>query len=150
MLVDFSISFAVIAVFLWAGIQYMRMVEPRGFWTRNVTRPLRLGPVLFVLLAALTAYLAYWEPRKFDGQFRPEAPEVDYVGWIVISFSPFTLVMALWSIFAYLRLWRIQFRSPSGLGRILPGVLVLPLAGAIYTGASLSFPAIYFLPMFEA
>jgi hypothetical protein len=124
----------------------MRMAEPRGFWSRNVTPHLRLGPVLFVLLAALTAYLACWEPEIFFSRF---GPEVDTrIGFIINGFAPFTFGIAVWAAFAYVRLWRIQFRSPTKMGRILLGLLALPLAGAVFTGASLSYPAIYFLPMF--
>lgn len=146
MLSDLTISVVVIAVFLCVGIQYMRLAEPRGFWSWKVTPHLRLGPALFILLAALTAYLAYWEPLSFDSQF---GPEVDSrVGWIVEAFAPFTLGIALWGVFAYLRLWRIQFQSRSIGGWLLLGVLAFPLGAAFYTGAILAVPAIFSLPEF--
>lgn len=143
---DISIYVGVIGIFIFCGIQYMRMAEPRVLWKWKVTPHLRLGPALFVLLAAATAYLGYWEPKKLDSQF---GPDVDSrIGFIVVGFSPFVLGTAMWAVFAYVRLWRIQFQSPSVAGWIFLVVLAVPLAGAFYTGAIVLLPAIDVLPEF--
>src|ERR1700744_3353285 len=98
MLIGKTIAIIVTALFLWSGIQYMRLAKPHRFWSRRVTIHPRLGPVLFIILAAVTAYLGYWSPRKLDSQF---APDVDSrIGWVVAGFAPFTTGIALWAIFS--------------------------------------------------
>jgi hypothetical protein len=140
------VSITVIALFLWTGIQYMRLTKPRRFWSWRVTIHPRLGPMLFIVLASVTAYLGYWLPWRIDSQFTPDIDS--RIGMIVAGFAPFTTGMALWAIFSYIRLVRIQRRDPTGAGKVILAVLALPLAGSIYAGALVADAAFYFLPTF--
>ena len=140
------ISIAVVTLFFYVGIQYARMAKPYRVWSLCVTTHPRLGPILFISLAAVTAYLGYWLPVKTDSQFTPDVDS--RIGMVIAGIAPFTAGMALWAIFSYIRLVRIQRQAPTGAGRILLAVLALPLAGSIFTGTMVADAAFYFLPSF--
>ena len=146
MLTEKIISIVVIALFFWAGIRYMRLTKPHRFWGWQVTIHPGLGPALFIILAAVTAYLGCWLPWKFDSQFTPDVDS--RIGFVVAGFAPFTTGIALWAIFSYIRLFRIQRQAPTVGGRVSLAVLALPLAGSVYTGVLLADAAFYFLPSF--
>lgn len=129
---------------LYAGFQYARFRSIRGFWSRPITPHLRLGPTLFIILAAVTTYLGYWWPVTFDRQF---SEDVDSrITWVVSGFAPVTAGTAILGIFAYIRLIRIQKKSPGYIGWILLIILPVPLAWSVYIGAVLFSSAIFFLP----
>ena len=129
---------------LYAGFQYARFRSVQGFWSRPITPHLRLGPTLFIILAAATTYLGYWWPVTLDRQF---SEDVDSrITWVVSGFAPVTTGTAILGIFAYIRLIRIQKKSPGYIGWILLAILPVPLAWSVYIGAILLRSAIFFLP----
>lgn len=139
-------SIAVIVIFLGLGIQYARLTKPRRFWNPRLTTDQKLGPALFIVLAAVTTYLGCWLPDKIDSQFEPDVDS--RIGMVVAGFAPFTVGMAVWAVFSYIRLLRIQRQDFTIASWIWLAVLALPLVTSIYLSVPLVDAAIYFLPSF--
>jgi hypothetical protein len=144
-----KIILSVLLYFLVAGVLfYIRYIRssPRSLWRKRLTPHVRLGPSLFVLLGAVTSYLAYWFPLWRDRQYPADFDT--RIGFLVVGFAPFTTGMAVFAAFSYFRLYRIQRQSSTSVGWLLLCILAVPMIFSGFTGAKLLPAAILELPSF--
>jgi len=139
-------AFAIITLLLFLGVDCLHARVTPGLFRRQVTLHSRLGPALFVILAAITSFLAYWFPLWRDRQY---PADIDTrIGFLIVGFAPLTTGTAILAVYSYFRLYRLQRQSPTAIGRILLVVLALPLTASAYTGGKLIPEAFLFLPSF--
>ena len=91
----------------------------------TITPHARLGPALFALLGFACAYLGFWLPLWRDRIYPPEFDT--RIGFIISGFAPVTTGTAILATYGYIRLWLVQRRSPTAIGRLLFILLALPV-----------------------
>src|SRR6266404_5899824 len=112
----------------------------------TITSPTRPGPALFAVLGFVSAYLGLWLPLWRDRIYPPETDT--RIGFVIAGFAPVTTGTAILATYGYIRLWLIQRRSPSLVGRLLLIFLALPVLASAVTGIYLAPTAIAMLPNF--
>ena len=111
-----------------------------------ITHHQRLGPALYVLLGLASAYLGYWLPLWLD-RIYPSVVDTR-IGFVIAGAAPLTSGCAALAAYGYLKLWRLQRKSPTTAGRLLVVILFLPTCASALTGIYLAPTAIVMLPLF--